>query len=81
MSAMQVEGLWTFIQTLALSNRNKQWLAEHLIESTKPVAADSAQKETEYILSSDAMRQIIKDGDRQIASGQGKAIKVENLWK
>ena len=33
MSTAQIEGLWSYIQTLSLSNRNKQWLADKLIES------------------------------------------------
>ncbi len=80
MSVFQVEGLWSFIQTLSLSNRNKQWLATKLIESTKQTK-DKAQDDTEYILSSDAMRQIIADGDQQIAAGAGVSVKVEDLWK
>lgn len=32
MSTVQIEGLWQFIKTLNLSARNKQWLAERLIE-------------------------------------------------
>jgi len=80
MSALQVEGLWSYIQTLALSNRNKQWLADRLVESTQKVSY-GAQQETEYIMSSDAMRQIITDGDQQIADGQGTPIKVKDLWK
>lgn len=41
MSTVQIEGLWSFIQTLALSNRNKQWLADRLIESTSTSVSPS----------------------------------------
>jgi len=80
MSAVQIEGLWSYIQTLALSNYNKQWLAERLVESATN-NADGGKKETDYILSSDAMRQIIEEGDQQLAAGQGIPTKVEDLWK
>jgi len=38
-------------------------------------------KETEYIMASPAMMQRIKDSEREIHEGKGKAIPVENLWK
>ena len=37
-----MESLWQYIQSLSLSDRNKKWLAEKLVEDTK---AD----DTEYI--------------------------------
>jgi len=80
MSSVQIEGLWSYIQTLALSNYNKRWLAERLVESATN-NADGGKKETDYILSSDAMRQIIEEGDQQLAAGQGIPTKVEDLWK
>ena len=33
MSTTQIEGLWQYIMTLSLSNRNKKWLADRLIEN------------------------------------------------
>lgn len=80
MSVLQVDDLWSFIQTLSLSNRNKQWLAAKFMKSTKQMK-DKEQDETEYSLSSDAIRQIIVDGDQQIAAGVGVFVKVDDLWK
>ena len=38
-------------------------------------------KETEYIMASPAMMQRIKDAEKEIQEGKGKAIPVEELWK
>ena len=77
MSTIQVEGLWQFIQTLSLSNRNKQWLAARLVETSteKKYAND-----TEYIQASKKMMKVVAEGDKQIASGNLTTTKVEDLW-
>ena len=77
MSAIQVEGLWQFIQTLSLSNRNKQWLADRLIEAT---TQKTYANDTEYIQASPKMMEIIAKGDKQIASGKVTTTKVADLW-
>lgn len=41
MGTTQIEGLWAYIQTLSLSNRNKQWLADKLLESKKESVSPS----------------------------------------
>lgn len=41
-ASAKMESLWQYIQSLSLSDRNKKWLAEKLVEDTK---AD----DTEYI--------------------------------
>lgn len=35
MTTTALKGLWTFIESMSLSDRNKQWLADRLIESKK----------------------------------------------
>lgn len=34
MSTVQLESLWQFIQSLGLSRKNRQWLADKLVEPT-----------------------------------------------
>ncbi len=41
----------------------------------------NAIKETEYIMKSPAMMEIIRKGDEEIARGGGEPVKVEDLWK
>jgi len=38
-------------------------------------------KETEYIMASSVMMQRIKDADKEIQEGRGKAIPIEDIWK
>ncbi len=37
--------------------------------------------ETEYIMSSPRMVEILRQGDEEIAKGQGQTVAVEDLWK
>jgi len=41
----------------------------------------NAIKETEYIMSSPAMMEIIKQGDEEIKNGGGETVDLDNLWK
>ena len=38
-------------------------------------------KETEYIMKSPAMMDIIRKGEREIKNGEGKTVNVDELWK
>lgn len=38
-------------------------------------------KETEYIMKSPAMMDIIRKGDTEIKEGKGESITIEDLWK
>ena len=40
-----------------------------------------AMDETEYLLSSPAMAEILKQGQEDIKNGRGRVIKLEDLWK
>ena len=76
MTTVALNGLWTYIQTLKLSKRNRKWLAEKLMECNDNVADD-----TEYINSSPAMLNIIEKGRKEIAEGNVETISVDDLWK
>lgn len=41
----------------------------------------NAIKETEYIMKSPAMMEIIRKGDKEIEAGKGKSIDIDDLWK
>ena len=41
----------------------------------------NAIKETEYIMKSPAMMDIIRKGDEEINNGGGTSVDIENLWK
>jgi antitoxin YefM len=40
-----------------------------------------AKDETEYLMSSPAMVDVIKQGQEDIKEGRGRVIKLEDLWK
>ena len=46
-----------------------------------PLEEYNAIKETEYIMRSPAMVEIIKKGDEEIKEGKGKSIDIDDLWK
>ena len=56
-----MESLWQYIQSLSLSDRNKKWLAEKLVEDTK---AD----DTEYISKEEMIERSQIMSRRQIES-------------
>ena len=47
----------------------------------KLTAKKQAMDETEYIMSSPAMVDIIRQGQKDIEEGRGRVIKLEDLWK
>ena len=47
----------------------------------KLTAKKQAMDETEYIMSSPAMVDIIRQGQKDIEEGRGRVVKLEDLWK
>ena len=47
----------------------------------KLTAKKRAMDETEYIMSSPKMVEIIRQGQKDIEEGRGRVVKVEDLWK
>ncbi len=47
----------------------------------KLTAKKRAMDETEYIMSSPAMVEILRQGDKEIAEGNFKPISIDDLWK
>lgn len=41
----------------------------------------NAIKETEYIMKSPAMMEVIRQGEAEIKQGKGKAVNLNELWK
>ena len=52
------------------------------IKSLKRIASKKkAQDETEYLMSSPAMADVIRQGQEDIKNGRGRVIKLEDIWK
>lgn len=47
----------------------------------KLTAQKQAMDETEYLMSSPAMAEIIRQGQKDIEEGRGRVIKLEDIWK
>ncbi len=47
----------------------------------KLTAQKKAMEETEYIMSSPEMVEILRQGDEDIKNGKGRVVKLEDLWK
>lgn len=47
----------------------------------KLTAQKKAMDETEYIMASPAMVDIIRQGQKDIEEGRGRVIKLDDLWK
>ena len=47
----------------------------------KLTAQKQTMDETEYIMSSPKMVEIIRQGQKDIEEGRGRVVKVEDLWK
>ena len=57
-------------------------LMKKALKAIKKLSAQKkAMDETEYIMSSPAMVEILKQGDEDIKNGKGRVVKLENLWK
>ena len=47
----------------------------------KLTAQKKAMDETEYIMASPAMVEIIRQGQKDIEEGRGRVIKLDDIWK
>ncbi len=47
----------------------------------KLTAQKQTMDETEYIMSSPKMIEIIRQGEEDIKNGRGRVVKLEDLWK
>ena len=57
-------------------------LMKKALKAIKKLSAQKkAKDETEYIMSSPAMVEILKQGDEDIKNGKGRVVKLEDLWK
>ena len=57
-------------------------LMKKAVRSLKRIAAQKkAIDETEYLMSSPAMVEILKQGKEDLEQGKGQSVKLEDLWK
>jgi hypothetical protein len=57
-------------------------LMKQAVKAIKKLASKKkAIDETEYIMSSPAMVDILRQGDEDIKNGKGRVVNLEDLWK
>jgi hypothetical protein len=57
-------------------------LMKKALKAIKRISAQKqAMDETEYIMSSPEMVEILRQGDEDIKNGKGRVVKLEELWK
>ncbi len=59
-----------------------EMLMKKVLKYVKKLAAKKeVMDETEYLMSSPAMAEVIRQGQEDIRNGRGEVVKVEDLWK
>ena len=79
-----MESLWQYIQSLSLSNRNREWLADKLLEGTGLEGTGHKQvkeeEETEYI-SKEEVLAMIDSGLREVKLTHEGKLKSKSAWE
>lgn len=77
MTKLALEHLCDYILSLNLSRKNREWLANKIVNA----GDDSAESETQYLLSSQAMVDVLEQGKKDIEDNKGVTVEIEDLWK
>lgn len=79
MTAMEVNAeLFRELSIIA----DDEGLMKKALKAIKRISAQKqAMDETEYLMSSPEMVEILRQGDEDIKNGKGRVVKLEDLWK
>ncbi len=66
---------------LSIIAEDESLMTKMLKYAKKLAAKKEVMDETEYLMSSPAMAEIIRQGQEDIKNGRGEVVKVEDLWK
>ena len=79
MTALQLNA--ELFRELGVIAENESLMKKAVKYLKKLSAKKQAVDETEYLLSSPAMADIIRQGQKDIEDGKGRVIKLEDIWK
>lgn len=79
MTAMQMNA--ELFRQLSIIAEDETLMAKAVKYLKKLTAKKEAMDETEYLMSSPAMAEIIRQGQEDIKNGRGEVVKIEDLWK
>ena len=79
MTALQLNA--ELFRELSIIAEDEGLMKKALKALKKLTAQKQTMDETEYIMSSPKMVEIIRQGQKDIEEGRGRVVKVEDLWK
>ncbi len=79
MTSMQLNA--DLFRELSIIAEDETMMQKLLKYAKKLTAKKQAMDETEYLMSSPAMKDIIHQGQEDIKNGRGQMVKIEDLWK
>jgi len=81
MSALQMQLNSELFGALQVISED-EGLMKQAVKALKRLAVKKrVQDETEYLMSSPAMAEVIRQGQEDIKNGKGRIVKLEDLWK
>ena len=81
MTALQMQLNSELFGALQIISKD-EGLMKQAVKTLKRLATKKrAQDETEYLMSSPAMAEVIRQGQEDIKNGKGRIVKLEDLWK
>ena len=79
MTALQLNA--DIFRELSLIAEDENLMLKALKALKRITATRKKADETEYIMSSPAMVEILRKGDEDIKEGKGRVVKLDELWK
>ena len=79
MTALQLNA--ELFRELSIIAEDEGLMKKALKAIKKLSAKKQTMDETEYLMSSPAMAEIIRQGQEDIKNGKGRIVKLEDLWK
>ena len=79
MTALQLNA--ELFRELSIIAEDEGMMKKALKAIKRLTAQKKAMEETEYIMSSPEMVEILRQGDEDIKNGKGRVVKLEDLWK
>lgn len=79
MTAMQLNA--ELFRDLSIIAEDEDLMKKAVKYLKKLTVQKQAMDETEYIMSSPKMVEIIRQGQKDIEEGRGRVIKLEDIWK
>jgi hypothetical protein len=79
MTALQLNA--ELLRELSIIAEDEGLMKKALKALKRITAKKQAMDETEYIMSSPAMVDILRKGDEEIKDGKGKVVTLDEIWK